>query len=98
MDDGRFEMIVFPQMPRSRLLKAVWLAQRGRMFELPEIQWIQVTRAEVECDRVVRFFGDGEILEQAKSFSLSIAPEPVKIMAPVVAEPVVELHAALERA
>jgi diacylglycerol kinase (ATP) len=98
MDDGRFELIVFPRMTRRRLLKAVWLAQRGKMFELPEIQCLQVTRAEIDCDRVVRFFGDGEILEQGQRFALTIAPESVKIMAPGLADPTVELHAALERA
>ncbi len=98
MDDGRFELIVFPRMTRGRLLKAVLWAQRGRLFELPEMRWIQVTRAEIETDRRVRFFGDGEILEHGKRFEIGVAAEPVKIMAPVVAEPVVALGLALERA
>jgi diacylglycerol kinase (ATP) len=96
MDDGRFELILFPKVARRRLLKIMLWAQRGRMFELPEMRYLQVTRATIECDRRVRFFGDGEILEHGSKFELSIAPEPVKIMAPGVAEPAVALHAALE--
>jgi diacylglycerol kinase (ATP) len=98
LDDGRFELIVFPRMQRGRLLKAVIWAQRGRLFELPEMRWIQVTRAEIACERRVRFFGDGEILEHGRHFALGVAAEPVKIMAPVAAEPAVALHLALERA
>lgn len=98
MDDGRFELILFPRVGRARLLKTVLWAQRGKLFEVPEIRYIQVTRAEIECDRRVRFFGDGEILEHGKTFTLSVAPEPVKIMAPGVAEPAVALHHALQRA
>lgn len=95
MDDGRFELILFPRVGRARLLKTVLWAQRGKLFEVPEIRYIQVTRAEIECDRRVRFFGDGEILEHGKTFTLSVAPEPVKIMAPGVAEPAIALHHAL---
>lgn len=101
MDDGRFELILFPKVDRKRLLQTVILAQRGRLFDVPEIRYIQVTRAEIACDRRVRFFGDGEILEHGEHFALSIAPEPVKIMAPGVAEAAADpiaLHAALQRA
>jgi diacylglycerol kinase (ATP) len=98
MDDGRFELILFPRVDRARLLKTVLWAQRGKLFDVPEIRYIQVSRAEIECDRRVRFFGDGEILEHGKKFTLGIAPEPVKIMAPGAAEPAVALHLALQRA
>ena len=98
MDDGRFELILFPRVGRARLLKTVLWAQRGKLFDVPEIRYIQVSRAEIECDRRVRFFGDGEILEHGTKFTLSIAPEPVKIMAPGVAEPAVALHHALQQA
>lgn len=99
MDDGRFELILFPKVDRKRLLRTVLAAQRGRLFDMPEIRYVQVTRAEIECDRRVRFFGDGEILEHGSRFELGIAAEPVKIMAPVVAErEPVALHLALQRA
>jgi diacylglycerol kinase (ATP) len=98
MDDGRFELIFFPKVRRRRLLYTVLQAQRGKLFEIPEIRYVQVTRAEIVCDRRVRFFGDGEILEHGDRFALGIAREPVKIMAPGLAEPAVALHLALERA
>ncbi|MCA9676419.1 MAG: hypothetical protein H6708_03165 [Kofleriaceae bacterium] len=98
MDDGRFELVLFPRVDRRRLLKAVLWAQRGKLFELPEMKWLQVTQATIETSRRVRFFGDGEILEHGQRFEVGVAPTPVRIMAPVVAEPAVALHLALQRA
>jgi len=98
MDDGRFELILFPRVQRRRLLKTVLWAQRGKLFEIPEIEYIQVTRASIQCDRRVRFFGDGEILEHGETFEVGIAATPVRIMAPGLAEPVASLGAALQRA
>jgi diacylglycerol kinase family enzyme len=100
MDDGLFELIIFPRTTRWRLLKTVLFAKSGRLFELPEIRWVQTRRATVECSRMVRFFGDGEILEHGKHFELAIAPSPMRIMAPVVAEAATAeaLHMALQRA
>ncbi len=96
MDDGRFELILFPRMRRSRLLQSVLQAQRGKLLEMPEIQWLQVTHATIETDRRVRFFGDGEILEHGTRFEVGIAATPVKIMAPAVTEKVAApLHLAL---
>ncbi len=100
MDDGRFELILFPKVTRGRLLKTVLWAQRGKLFDLPEIEYVQVTRASIECDRRVRFFGDGEILEHGAKFEIGVAATPVRIMAPGAAEVVVEesLGTALLRA
>jgi diacylglycerol kinase (ATP) len=99
MDDGLFELIFFPRTSRLRLIKTVIAAKSGRLFDMPEIRWVQVRKASVECDRMVRFFGDGEILEHGKSFELSIASSPLRIMAPVAAEAsaVESLHMALQR-
>jgi diacylglycerol kinase family enzyme len=99
MDDGLFELILFPRTSRVRLLKTVLAAKAGRLLDMPEIRWIQVRSAKVECDRMVRFFGDGEILEHGKSFELAIASTPLRIMAPVAAEAaaVESLHMALQR-
>ncbi len=98
MDDGAFELILFPRMQRRALLKTMLWAQRGKLFDVPGISYLKVTRADISCDRRVRFFGDGEILEHGDQFALDVAPTPVKIMAPVVAAPAVALHAALQRA
>ena len=100
MDDGAFEMILFPKTTRRRLIKAVLWAQRGKLFDLPEIRWLSVRRATVEASRIVRFFGDGEILEHGKRFELVIAATPLRIMAPVAADCVHAdaLHHALEKA
>jgi diacylglycerol kinase (ATP) len=97
MDDGIFELIVFPRTSRRRLLATVLAAKRGKLFEQPEMRWIQVRRAEVQSNRVLRFFGDGEILEHADHFSIGITSAGVKLMAPAVTatEPVTDLSTAL---
>jgi diacylglycerol kinase (ATP) len=86
LDDGRFELIVFPRTTRWRLLRAALAAQRGAMFDLPEMRWIQVTRVDIEADAPQQFFGDGETLEAGSRFEVGLAPTPVRLMAPVVAE------------
>jgi diacylglycerol kinase family enzyme len=92
IDDGVFELIVFPRTSRLRLLKAALMAQKSRLFELPEVFWLQVTEAEVEIDRAQRFFGDGEILDTTTRFALGLACSPVRLMTPTrPAEPAVDL-------
>lgn len=86
MSDGAFELIIFPRTTRLRLLRTVLLAQRGRMFEIPEMCWIQVTSASIETDAPLRFFGDGEILDQGRRFELAVAPSPVRLLAPTSCE------------
>lgn len=86
MDDGAFELIMFPRTTRARLLRAVLAAQRGKLFELPEMRWIQVSSAHVVTDTEVQFFGDGEILGRGTEFELDLAPTPVRLMAPTAAD------------
>ncbi|HUH05618.1 MAG TPA: diacylglycerol kinase family protein [Kofleriaceae bacterium] len=83
IDDGIFELIVFPRTSRLRLLKAALLAQSKRLFELPEVFWLQVKSAEVELDRGQRFFGDGEILTSGDRFAIELAETPVRLMGPL---------------
>jgi diacylglycerol kinase family enzyme len=101
LDDGRFELIVFPRTTRWRLLRAALAAQRGAMFDLPEMRWIQVTSVDIEADAPQQFFGDGETLEAGSRFEVGLAPTPVRLMAPVVAETepadALELDAAIAR-
>ena len=61
-------------------------AQRGQLFELPEMKWIQVSAAHVVTDTEVQFFGDGEILHRGTEFDLGVAATPVRLMAPVAAD------------
>ncbi len=82
IDDGVFELIVFPRTSRLRLLKAALWAQKKRMFELPEVFWLQVTEAQVAISRPLRFFGDGEILATTRQFDLALAASPVRLMTP----------------
>jgi len=93
IDDGVFELIVFPRTSRLRLLKAVLLAQSQRLFDLPEVFYLQVKRARVEIDRPQRFFGDGEILSTNCSFDLDLAESPIRLMTPVTGEqPAVDIE------
>jgi diacylglycerol kinase family enzyme len=83
IDDGIFELIVFPRTSRVRLLKAALLAQSKRLFELPEVFWLQVKSADIELDRLQRFFGDGEILTSGDHFDIGLAATPVRLMGPL---------------
>ncbi len=82
IDDGQFELIFFPRTSRFRLLKAVLMAQKDRLFDLPEVFWLQVRSAEVMIDRPQKFFGDGEILGQGDRFAMQLASTPVRLLAP----------------
>ncbi len=86
VDDGVFELIVFQKRSRWRLMKAALLAQSGRLFELPEVYWIQVTAASISVDEQVRFFGDGESIEVGNHFDIGLADVPVRLMTPVAPE------------
>jgi diacylglycerol kinase family enzyme len=86
IDDGVFELIIFPRTSRLRLLKAVLMAQSQRLFDLPEVFYLQVQRARVEIDRPQRFFGDGEILSTNCSFDLGLAETPIRLITPVSGE------------
>ncbi len=82
IDDGLFELVVFPRMPRARLLRAVHLARAGRLSEMPEIVRLSCRRAEIHTDAPLDFFGDGETLTRGTSFRLRIAPTPARMIAP----------------
>lgn len=85
VDDGVFEMVVFEKRTRWRLLKASLMAQRGRMFELPEVYWVQARSAEIVTSRQQRFFGDGETLEHNTRFDVDLEDAAVHMLAPVTA-------------
>jgi len=91
IDDGAIELIVFPKMSRWRLLKAVFRAQKGRLFEIPGIRWVRVTRAHVSTAEEQQFFGDGEILFRGREFSVGLSTAPVHFMAPVTEAAVPDL-------
>ncbi|RMH41838.1 MAG: hypothetical protein D6689_10030, partial [Deltaproteobacteria bacterium] len=57
--------------------------------DFPDMEWIQVTCAHIDCDRPQRFFGDGEILAVGSAFATRVAPMAVRLMAPPAPEPVV---------
>lgn len=97
IDDGIFELIVFPRTSRMRLLKAALMAQSKRLFELPEVFWLQVKSAEVELDRLQRFFGDGEILTSGDRFEIQLADTPVRLMGPMdrADQPAADDHSAV---
>lgn len=83
IDDGVFELIVFPRTSRLRLLKATLLAQSNKLFDLPEVFWIQVKSARVELDRLQSFFGDGEVLTSGDCFDIALAENPVRLVGPI---------------
>jgi len=83
IDDGVFELIVFPRTSRWRLLRAALMAQSSRLFDLPEVFWLQVKSARVELDRLQQFFGDGEILTTGDRFDIELGDTPMHLMGPL---------------
>ncbi len=98
VNDGVFELIVFPAMPRRRLLRAVMAARRGRLFDVPGMSWMTATSATVTCDQSTAFFGDGEVLDHGDRFELGIDDAPLGLLAPVAADAVPLLAPAAQQA
>ena len=83
VDDGKFEIILFPRTNRFHLLRALLAARKGKLLQVPGIKSIQAVSAEIKCEQPMRFFGEGEILEEGTQFSVGILPKGVRTMVPL---------------
>jgi diacylglycerol kinase (ATP) len=90
--DGIFELLIVPRRGRLRLFATAWAASRGRLLELPEVQCLRATRATVETDEPMNFFGEGETLTTAQRFELAVSDTPLRLMAPMT-ELIIEMEA-----
>lgn len=92
VDDGKFEIILFPRTNRFHLLRALLAGRKGKVLQVPGIKAIQAVSAEIQCDQSMRFFGEGEILQEGTRFSLGIVPKGVRAMAaPAAPEVIVDV-------
>jgi diacylglycerol kinase (ATP) len=82
-DDGVFDLCAIPD-PQSHLREAgiVLRAALGRGAILPGVVRSRLRRARILTDRVVPFFGDGEILTHDRDFRIEILPQAVRLIVP----------------
>jgi len=82
-NDGIIDLCVIPD-PVSPFREAgiVLQAALGRNAISPGVTRIRLHRARILTDRVVPFFGDGEILANGREFNVSILPQAVRFIVP----------------
>ncbi len=82
-DDGVFDLCAIPD-PGSRFcqLGIVLQAALGRGIVLRGVVHSRLRRARILTDRVVPFFGDGEILTYSRDFKIAILPHAVRLIVP----------------
>jgi len=82
-DDGIFDLCAIPY-PHSHLREAgiVLQAALGRGAILDGVVRGRLRHARVLTDRIVPFFGDGEILTCDRVFSIEILPRAVRLIVP----------------
>jgi diacylglycerol kinase (ATP) len=85
-DDGLLDLCAIPD-PRSHLRKAgiVLQAALGRGAILSGVVRDRLRHARILTDRVVPFFGDGEILTRNREFEIEILPKAVRLITPETA-------------
>jgi diacylglycerol kinase family enzyme len=82
-DDGLFDLCAISD-PQSHLREAaiVLRAALGRGTIVPGVVRTRLRRARILTDRVVPFFGDGEILTHDRDFRIEIRPQAVRLIVP----------------
>ncbi len=81
-DDGVVELLLFPRMGRLRLLRCLFRARRRRLLCESRVELVPVKWARVVADSKMRFFGDGEVLDEGTDFVIGVEPGKVRIMGP----------------
>ncbi len=82
-DDGAFDLCAIPD-PRNHLreVRIVLQAALGRRVILPGLVRGRLRHVRILTDRVVPFFGDGEILTRNRDFRVEILPQAVRLIVP----------------
>jgi diacylglycerol kinase (ATP) len=78
-DDGVFEICVFRATTRTGLLSTLVRLLTGA--PTPDIDVWPATAARITLDRRLPFFGDGELLDDADQFDISVAPGAFSLFA-----------------
>lgn len=79
-DDGKFEIFVLSAGSRSRLLRTLLGLRLNRFAREGDFYVLQTDKAVITCERTSRFFGDGELLAEGRSFCLRIAKGVLKLI------------------
>lgn len=81
--DGLFDLCEI-RKPRSmaRMFWVVLRALAGRLDLMHEVVRMRGTMATLTTPRAIRFFGDGEILDVARSFEIRLLPSALRVLAP----------------
>ncbi len=82
-DDGVFDLCAIPD-PHNHLreVRIVLQAALGRGAILPGFVRGRFRHVRILTDRVVPFFGDGEILTRGRDFRVEILPQAVRLIVP----------------
>jgi len=82
-NDGIFDLCVITD-PGGRLREAgiVLQAALGREAVLPGVTHRRLSHARIFTDRIVPFFGDGEILAYDREFRIVLLPQAVRFIVP----------------
>ncbi len=70
--DGQFEICVMLARGRGPLLRLLWHIMNHRI-RADECRIVRCRRATIQTDRIARFYGDGEILDESREFELEPA-------------------------
>jgi YegS/Rv2252/BmrU family lipid kinase len=81
--DGFFDLCeIRAPRSRARMLWVILRAFTGRLDRVREIVRMRGTVATLTATREVRFFGDGEILDVARSFEIRLLPSALRVLTP----------------
>ena len=72
--DGRLEIAIVPRMPRPKLLWAFLRFTRGRPVPDGTLSTQRVTRAVIDCARIVPFSADGDLMCRDSRFEVEALP------------------------
>ncbi len=82
-DDGFFDLCVIPDPANPfRELGIVLQAVLGKEAFRPRFVQSRLCHTRILTDRIVPFFGDGEILSRGRDFQIEILPRTVRLIVP----------------
>lgn len=85
-DDGLFDLCVIEGRGIAKVLPASISAALGKHGSRSDVKSFQVSRATVESNRPVRFFGDGELRPAASKFKIDVLPRAIRLITPAASE------------
>ncbi|NRA45587.1 MAG: NAD(+)/NADH kinase [Oligoflexales bacterium] len=87
-NDGHFNVTIFTHKSRIAIAAAILRALRGLPIDHdPSIITFETSDLRVKASRPLKFFGDGELLTEAKSIHFSLVPQAIKIFQPFCNQP-----------